>query len=111
MRAKLFVPILLVLVLIGCASNKSYQTLDFSATLYESSRELANELPADTWTVEEKAEIEKVAKRYRLAYHAALEAIIDYEQIKTKDNMDLVNAALDKLKDLAQEFSNLVERW
>jgi hypothetical protein len=113
MKAKLFVPVLLVLVLIGCASfsDNAYRTLDFQATLYESAKDLANGLPADTWTDVEKVEIEKVAKRYRIAYHAALEAMIDYEEIKSKGNMDLVTAALDKMKEFALAFSKLVERW
>jgi len=106
--------IIMVLFVMGCGGSftkNAYNTLNVQATLYESAKELANEMPHDTWTEEEKIEIEKLAKRYKIAYHAALESLIAYEELKDKDNMNLVNAALDKLKEAVKIFNELVERW
>jgi len=104
-----------LMFLVGCAAQQftknAYHALDVQATLYESARDLANSLPGDTWTAEEKKTIEAMALKYRIAYHAALEATIAYEELKDKDNLDLVNASLGKLSEIVKEFSEYVRRW
>lgn len=97
----------------GCASfsDNAYKTLDIQATLYESVKQIANEMPSDTWDEQEKTEIEKLAKRYRIAYHMAVESLIAYEDTKSKEHMELVTTALENLKKIVQLFDHLINRW
>ena len=110
--AYIITSILIFLVSLGCAafSTNAYKTLDIQASLYESSKDLANSLPTDTWTAEEKAKIEEAAYNYKLAYHTAVEALAKYAEVESMENKDVVVAALEKLKEVVAYFSELTGR-
>ena len=110
----LFAMVVVIMIAVGCAGSFAKQaknTLDFQESLYISAKEVANQLPESTWTPERKAEIEKVAKRYRIAWHAALETLIAYKETQGKAGMDLVNSAIDQVKNIVTEFNNLINKW
>lgn len=90
---RLYVPLIIMIFLIGCAyntslTNTSYNTLKVSKTTYETTMQIVSDLyKQGNLSEEKKEEIIKVAGKYKKAHNEAVQALKTYKELKDKDSM------------------------
>ena len=100
------------LATVACGANfaqNSYRTLATSAAGYQTAKGIANDLYIQGKITEvQKVEINELARKWRVAYHVAVDALELYDKGIT--NVDDVTAAMLKVSDLLAEIEKIVKK-
>lgn len=106
--------ILILLVMVGCASNQlstnSYNALSIAATTYETSMSAVEDLlDQGVLDEEDRVDIKKYATTYWAAYHTAVDALSTYNQVKDKETKEALIKAKDELLLRSSEFKERID--
>lgn len=117
-QRKRLAPVVVVLVLamltIACAGTTAKRhfakSLEISADLYEGLYPAFVDLyKQGLITTEEKARGTAIAEKFWLAYHIAVEALIAYDNVDSKENQEKLTAAIVELSSISERLLEYIE--
>lgn len=116
-RFKILPIVFLALFFVSCAYNTSlvntsYDTLQVSATAYDTSMKVVADLYArDEISDEEKQEIKEIASTYSQVHNAAVEALADYQDTKDVDDKERLEKQMAAASEALSKLLNIIRPY
>ena len=112
-QVKLFMVMVIFLSLVACAgfTKNTYRGIFLAGTTYDTAMKSVADLQGKgKITLAQRAEINRVANIYYVAYQISVDALYFYEQTKTQTSKDKVIQAITTLVLRWSEFAGYVNR-